>query len=257
MTNYDSLAVLWPASERHPRDVGNAVRGAPGARPAPGSPLHGDDLLATPFELSAYAHGQLDRAHDLLDSWLPSIAACDEPEASLDLDPEIWAAALLDALDSAVTAVWVLSPEERPIRVTHRLDLALNRFLEIGRILRYAGLPTDDIDEGVRQVAAVAREQGFRVTGHLPTRALLQAAAGSSTPRDQLPMLRALLDAAAHGDPDAMDLLCRIPVRPSRSSSADAFPPSPSLGFRVALAAITSVVLYGETLYDAGRQAPR
>jgi hypothetical protein len=264
MTTFnDSPAILLPAQPtQHRHDHGGAARGAPVTRPAPGSPLHGDDLAAAPFEVSTYAYGQLSRAKGLLDSWLPGIAAVAErPEAEIDeppdVDPQIWAATLQDALVAAATAVWVLSPEERRVRVLHRLDLALREFLELGRLQRFAGLPTRGADDDVRRVIDVARGQGLRVTGCLPIRALLQAAAGHSTARSRLPAVYALLDAAANGDSEAVESLSRIPVRLPRSSSADTFEPSPSMGFRVALAAITSVVLYGESLYDAGRKAPR
>jgi hypothetical protein len=279
MTTFgDSPAVLLPTHpEQHSHDDGGAARGAPGARPAPGSPLHGDDLAAAPFEMSAYCHGQLERARDLLGSWLPAIAVGDErarPAAAeptglattglgttgleaTGLAPQIWAATLLDALAAAAIAVWVLSPEERAVRVTHRLDVALRQYLDIARIQRYAGVPTQQADEDVRRVIDVACELGLRVTGSLPIRPMLEAASGHSTARSRLPSVYALLRAAADGDADAVESLCRIPVRLPGSSSPEKFAASPELGFRVALAAITSVVLYGEALYDAGRVEPR
>lgn len=264
MTTFnDSLAILLPPepAQRRPDD-GGAAHPAPVARPAPGSRLHGDDLAAAPFEVSTYAHGQLTQATGLLDSWPPGIAADarrTEPDTAepMSVDPQIWAATLQDALVAAATAVWVLAPEERPIRVTHRLDLALRRYLEIGRIQRFAGVPSQEADEDVRRVMDVARSHGLRVTGCLPIRTVLDAAAGHSSDRNHLRAVYSLLDATAHGDPDAVELLSRIPVRLPRSYTAEPSEPSPPLGFRVALAAITSVVIYGEALYDAGRKAPR
>ncbi|MDA8434686.1 MAG: hypothetical protein M0Z98_01720 [Actinomycetales bacterium] len=266
MTTYDdSLEILLPTQtgtvrpSPHRDDAGAAasapVRPKPiRPVPAPGSPLYGDDLVAAPFSVSRYTQDQLARAIGLADPWLPASPQRADP---LGLDPQVWAASLRDALSLAAIAVWVLCPEERSIRVTRRLDITVRGFLELRRMQRLEGRPTRTADEALRRVADVARQQNLRVTGYVPPGAALDAAAGHSTARRDLPAVRALLDAAAHGDPGAVERLSRIPVRLPRSSSPDTFDPSPSLGFRVALAAITSVVIYGETLYDAGRKAPR
>ncbi len=262
MTTYDDSLAALLLPERRTTALPDPRRDRPGGAtpaparpgPAPGSSLHEDDLVASPFAVSSYASDLLSHAAGLLDPWQLGDAVSPQSTDPFGLEQRTWAALLHEGLDDAATAVWVLSPEERSVRVTRRLDAEVCALMDLGRLQRLEGQPTETADVGLRLVADAARRHGLRISGHVPMRVVFDAAEGNPTTR-QLPAVRALLDEAAHGSPDAVELLSRIPA-PSPGTGSDDLPaPSPPLGFRVARAIITTVLLRGEALYDAGRTA--
>lgn len=229
---------------------------AQGLRPAPGSPLYGDDNKAHPYQLSHAAWHSLSNAADHLGCLR---ALLGDAKVIYMYAPFTLVRA---SLENACGAVWLLQPGRRNDRLERRLRLALDDIRNSEQIKLLTGQPgprpkQDRIDQ-VHDIARAAGLDEAEVKRKASYSEIVKAVDESGSVNGMIEVSWKVCSGYAHGDLwTTLSASRRTEMAGATEEGIGTFRIEANLGLLMKVATIAAAVTeLGWRLYDQRCQAP-